>query len=125
MSKLSELIGDSMSKIREFVDVNTVIGDPITTPDGTTLIPISKVAFGFVSGGTDADAGKKQDKAIRFGAGSGAGVSITPVGFMVIKEGVTRVIYVTPGTNTTLDKIVDLVPEVIEKFKKKETEAEY
>ena len=71
MSSINEAMNLTMEKLREMVDVNTVVGKPITTPDGTTLIPVSKVTFGFASGGTDGTN-------IRFGAGSGAGVTISP-----------------------------------------------
>ena len=80
MSSINEAMNLTMEKLREMVDVNTVVGQPITIPDGTTLIPVSKVTFGFASGGTDGTN-------IRFGAGSGAGVTITPLAFVVIMVG--------------------------------------
>ena len=95
--------------------MNTVIGQPITTPDGTTLIPVSKVTFGFASGGTDGNN-------IRFGAGSGAGVTISPQAFVVISNGNVRMLYVDPPANSTLDKAVDLIPGIVDKFKKDKTE---
>lgn len=123
MSKITDVIGESMAKIKDFIDVNTIVGDPITTPDGTTLIPVSKVTFGFAAGGTDADAAKNPDKTLRFGAGSGAGVSITPVAFMVISGGNVRMIYVAPSQTPAVDRLIDMVPDILEKFNKKnETE---
>ena len=82
-SPLSELMRSTMDKIREMVDTNTIVGQPITTADGVTLIPISRVSIGFGGGG--ADYGKVQPK--DFGGGSGAGVKIEPVAFLVIKDG--------------------------------------
>lgn len=111
MSSVNDAMRDTMDKIRQMVDVNAIIGDTITTPDGTTLIPVSKVTFGFASGGTDG-------ANIRFGAGSGAGVSITPVAFIVINQGNVRMVYVEPPVNTTIDKIVDMVPPIVDKISK-------
>ena len=111
MGNVNEMVGSTMQKIRELIDVNAVVGNPITTPDNTTLIPVSKVTFGFASGGTDGEN-------IRFGAGSGAGVSITPMAFIVIKDGNVRMIYIDPPTNTSIDKLIDMVPGVIDRFTK-------
>ena len=115
MSSINDAMNLTMQKLREMIDVNTVIGQPITTPDGTTLIPVSKVIFGFSSGGTDGNN-------IRFGAGSGAGVTISPQAFVVISNGNVRMLYVDPPANSTLDKAVDLIPGIVDKFKKDKTE---
>lgn len=116
MSNLSGMMHDTMSKIKEMVDVNTIIGTPITTPDGTTLIPVSKVTFGFASGGTDVDGSASAP--VRFGAGSGAGVTIVPVSFVVIQNGNVRMLYVDPANgNSTLDKAIDMLPGLIDKVK--------
>ena len=111
MSSINDAMNLTMQKLREMIDVKTVIGQPITTPDGTTLIPVSKVTFGFASGGTDGNN-------IRFGAGSGAGVTISPQAFVVISNGNVRMLYVDPPANSTLDKAVDLIPGIVDKFKK-------
>ena len=103
-----------MEKIHEMVDTNTIVGQPITTPDGVTLIPISKVSFGFGSGG--ADYGKVQPK--DFGGAAGAGVKIDPVAFLVIKEGTTRVLPVAVPASTTLDRVVEMVPDLMDKVEK-------
>lgn len=94
-SQLNDLMQTAMEKVREMVDTNTIVGQPITTPDGVTLIPISKVSFGF--GGAGGDYGKTQPK--DFGGGSAAGVKIDPVAFLVIRDGITRVlpVAVPPG----------------------------
>ena len=109
MSKINETMGLTMEKIKEMIDVNTVVGDPITTPDGTTLIPVSKVSLGFASGGTDGNN-------LRFGAGAGAGVTITPIAFIVVKDGNTRMIYVAPPVNSAVDKLVDMIPDAADKI---------
>ncbi|MBQ9459063.1 MAG: GerW family sporulation protein [Oscillospiraceae bacterium] len=107
---LSELMETTMTKIREMVDSNTIIGEPITTPDGVTVIPVSRVMFGFGTGGSDY--GKTTDK---FGGGGGAGVKIEPVSFLVIKDGVTRVIPVALPAIGPVDRILDMVPEVLDR----------
>ena len=83
---LNDLMRETMEKVRQMADTNTIVGQPITTPDSVTLIPISKISFGFGSGG--GDYGKVQPKG--FGGGSGAGVNISPVAFLVIKDGATK-----------------------------------
>jgi len=107
---LSELMETTMTKIREMVDSNSIIGEPITTPDGVTVIPISRVSFGFGTGGSDY--GKTVDK---FGGGGGAGVKIDPVSFLIIKDGVTRVVPVALPSVGPIDRILDMVPEVVDR----------
>ena len=107
---LSELMETTMTKIREMVDTNSVIGEPITTPDGVTVIPISRVSFGFGTGGSDY--GKTVDK---FGGAGAAGVKIEPVSFLIIKDGVTRVVPVAIPPMGPVDRILDMVPEVMDR----------
>lgn len=107
---LSELMDTTMSKIRDMVDSNSIIGEPITTPDGVTLIPISRVSFGFGSGGSDY--GKSTQK---FGGGGGAGVRIDPVAFLIVKDGITRMMPVAVPAVATVDRILELVPEVMDR----------
>jgi len=102
-----------MQKMREMIDANTIVGEPITTADGITLIPVSKVSFGFVGGGSDFS--QKQAAKNGFGGGTGAGVNITPVAFMVVKDKDVKLIYVTPPALSTVDRIIETVPEVIDK----------
>ena len=111
-NKINDFMSTAMSGIRDMIDVNTIVGNPVTTPDGTTIIPISKVCFGFASGGSDF--GKQPEKQ-KFGGGSGAGVSITPVAFLSIKEGDVRVLSVDPD-ESGIDKAIQSVPTVIEKL---------
>ena len=106
------LMSSAMSNIKEMVDVNTIIGNPVTIPDGTTIIPISRVSFGFAAGGSEFSAG--QEKQLPFGGGSGAGVTINPVGFLVASNG--QVKFVPVGQPTATDKLVDYMPEAIDKL---------
>ena len=109
-NKVNNLLGVSMDKIKEMLDVNTVIGDPITTPDGVTLIPVSRLSFGFGCGG--GDYGKQAPK---FGGASTAGVKVEPVAFLVVKDGVTRVMPVALPAVGTVDRVIDLVPQVMDR----------
>ncbi|MCM1132688.1 MAG: GerW family sporulation protein [Ruminococcus flavefaciens] len=110
---INELLGISMEKVREMADVNSIIGDPITTADGTTVIPISKVTYGFASGGSDLPS--KYDKDL-FAGGAGAGISIKPEGFLVISpSGDVRMVTVDSG-NDNINSAINAVPTVIEKI---------
>lgn len=109
-SSLSELMDTTMTRIREMVDSNSIIGEPITTPDGVTVIPVSRVTFGFGTGGSDY--GKTVDK---FGGGGGAGVKIDPVSFLIVKDGVTRVVPVALPAIGPVDRILDMVPGVVDR----------
>ena len=113
-SQLNDLMQTAMEKVREMVDTNTIVGQPITTPDGVTLIPIPKVSFGF--GGAGGDYGKTQPK--DFGGGSAAGVKIDPVAFLVIRDGITRVLPVAVPPVSTLDRVVEMVPDLMDKVEK-------
>ena len=110
---LNDLMRSTMEKIHEMVDTNTIVGQPINTADGVTLIPISKVSFGFGSGGGDYGKGTQN-----FGGGSGAGVKIDPVAFLVIKDGVTRVLPVAVPPASTVDRVIDMVPDLMDKVEK-------
>ena len=113
-SPLNDLMRSTMDKVREMVDTNTIVGQPIQTADGVTLIPISRVSFGFGGGG--GDYGKVQPQ--NFGGGAGAGVKIDPVAFLVIKDGVTRVLPVAAPPVTTVDRIVEMAPDLMDKVEK-------
>lgn len=113
--KVNDLMRSTMEKIHEMVDTNTIVGQPITTPDGVTLIPISRVNFGFGSGGGDY---VKAMKGENFGGGGGAGVKIEPVAFLTIKDGVTRVLPVAAPPASTLDRIVEMAPDLMDKAEK-------
>ena len=105
-NSLTELMEASMSKIRDMVDSNTIIGEPIQTPDGVTLIPVSRLSFGFGCGGKQAP---------KFGGASTAGVKVEPVAFLVVKDGVTRVMPVALPAVGTVDRVIDLVPQVMDR----------
>lgn len=100
----------TMTKMREMVDVDTVVGSPITTPDGITIIPVSKVSYGFASGGSDFNLKTKEG----FGGGNGAGIKIDPIGFLIVKDGGVRMINVTPPASTTIDRAIEKAPEFID-----------
>jgi len=108
----------AMQSIRDMIDVNTIVGDPVETPDGTVIIPISKVALGFGVGGSDyaSKNGKPAENGTNlFGGGAGGGVSISPVAFMVVGKGQIRLMPVNPE-NTVYDRILDMVPAAIDKI---------
>ena len=109
---INDLMGVTMEKIREMVDVNTIVGTPITCADGATIIPISKVSYGFASGGSDLPAKVEKDL---FGGGSGAGVNIQPVAFLVIKDGCVRTIQLSDSSNS-IDRALTMLPELVEKL---------
>ena len=114
---IGDLMETTMQKIREMVDVNTIIGNSITTPDGITLIPVSRVSFGFASGGSDFQSKNQQaGQANPFGGGGGAGVKIHPVAFIVIKDGNVKLLNIAPPATTTVDRVVELAPEIVDKI---------
>ena len=104
-------MNSAMQKLRELVDVNTIIGDPITTPDGILIIPISRVAFGFGSGGSD---WPTQNPKETFGGGSGGGVSITPIGFLIVSGGEVKLLQLAAQGNTG-DRLINMVPDLVDK----------
>ena len=111
---IGELMKSTMDNVRSILKVDTVVGDPIVTPDGITLIPISRISVGFGGGGVEFN-GKKAGDQRPYGGGNATGVKVDPIGFLVIKEGVIRMINVTPPASNTVDRIIDLVPQVMDK----------
>ena len=105
------MMGVTIDKIREMVDTSTIIGDPIHPDEKTTIIPVSKVTFGFASGGSDV--GPQSSKQM-FGVGSGAGVSVTPVAFLVIADGNVRTVQLIDKV-TAVDNVVASLPELVDK----------
>ena len=112
--KLPNMLESTIQKIREMVDVNSVIGEPITTPDGVTIIPVSKVSVGFGGGGSDFV--KKNGGDNPFGGGVGGGVKVTPICFLIVKDGNVRMMPVAQPANTTADRIVEMVPDTLDKL---------
>ena len=107
------LMNVTMDNIRQMADSNTIIGKPIKTDDGTTILPVSRISFGFASAGTDFD-GKNAANKDLFGGGSGAGVNIQPVAFVVVKDGCVRTIQLSDGSNT-IDRALTMLPELVDK----------
>lgn len=124
-NKLQEIIASSLENIRTMIDANTVIGDPINTPSGTVIIPVSKISMGFASGGMDFNG--KNEEALRaklqnFGGGGGTGLSIAPVGFLVVSaEGKVEMINVGMDAQSgAIEQVADVIersPEIISKIK--------
>jgi len=126
---IESLMGTTMENLKEMIDVNTIVGDAVETSDGTVIIPISRVSFGFVAGGgeykeeprtmrNDRQSGENTEQGqspFPFAGGTGAGVSVTPIAFLVVGE--DRVKLLPVNFNTTVDRMVELVPQVIEEIK--------
>ena len=122
-TNISSLMETTMTKIRDMVDVNTVVGAPITTPDGITVIPVSRISYAFATGGSDFRVKEKP----AFGGGNGAGVKIEPIGFLVVKDGNIRMVSITPPANNTIDRVIEKAPELmdtVESFLKKRSGGE-
>lgn len=112
---LPNMLENTIAKIREMVDVNSVIGTPITTPDGVTIIPVSKVSVGFGGGGSDFSK-KDQTAELPFGGGVGGGVKVNPICFLVVKDGTVRMLPVASAPNTTPERIVEMIPDLLDKI---------
>jgi sporulation protein YtfJ len=106
------MLENTIAKIKEMIDVNSVIGNPITTPDGVTIIPVSKVSVGFGGGGSDYAKSSKD----AFGGGAGGGMNVTPICFLIISNGNVRMMPVPVAANTTADRIVEMVPDTLDKI---------
>ena len=126
---VSDLMSNTMEKIREMMDANTIVGKPIEI-GGVTVVPVCKISIGYASGGTDfAQKNQKTNKDNSFGGGAGMGVNVTPISFLVINEGNVRIIAAEQPAPNTVDKVIDLVPNVVDKVstmmgKKKSEEPE-
>lgn len=117
MSKtLPNMLENTIGKIREMVDANTVVGSPVTTADGVTIIPISKISIGFGGGGSDFVSKNVNKQENPFGGGAGAGVKVAPVAFLIVKDGNVRMLPVAEPANTTADRVVEMVPDVLDKI---------
>ena len=117
MSKnLPNMLENTIAKIREMVDVNSVIGTPITTADGVTIIPVSKVSAGFGGGGSDYVSKNANKQENPFVGGVGGGVTVTPIAFLIVKEGSVRMLPVAAPANTTADRLVEMIPDTLDKI---------
>lgn len=119
MSELNDIIKESLEGLRELGDVNSTIGDIITTPSGVTIIPVSKISIGFIGGGADYGQ-KKLTGAQSFGGGSGSGISITPLAFLTIDQNSCVNLISIPKESTGIERVVSLIqqsPDIINRFK--------
>ena len=120
------ILKTTIEKVRDLVDVSTIIGEPINLPDGLTIIPVSKVTYGFASGGSDFPS---KNNVELFGGAGGAGITINPVAFLVIKDGDVTIKHIVSNDNA-VERAVSLVPEMFDKIaslkkdKKEEADAE-
>ena len=125
---LPDMMGATMQKLREMVDVNTIIGDPIETPDGVTILPVSKVKIGYAGGGSDfATKNYPANRDNAFGGGSGAGITMTPMAFLIIKGESVRLLPIAEPPSGAVDRLVEMLPDLIEQIsaltkKKKDSE---
>lgn len=110
---LGNMMETAMDKIRSMVETNTVIGAPITTPDGMTSIPVSRVTFGFASGGSDSTASAAKPSVW---GGSGAGVKVEPIGFLMVRDGNARLVSIQAPACTASDRMLDILPDVLDRI---------
>lgn len=116
---IDTMMQTTMEQIRGMVDVNTVVGSPVSGTKGTTIIPISKVSFGFIAGGGEYTVEEHRNKAVAtetypFAGGTGAGVSVQPVGFLVVGDGTVKML--PAQTNGAMERVVELLPQLMEEF---------
>lgn len=115
------LMTTAMENIKDMVEVNTIIGDPVESPDGTIIIPVSKVGFGFAAGGSEftvqSNEEESNDSTLPFGGGSGGGVSITPVAFLIVRENGVKMVHLDESTHI-YEKIIEYAPQAINKIEK-------
>lgn len=128
---LSDMLNSSMGKIREMVDANTVVGEPIVTADGVTIIPVTKISVGYGGGGSDyATKNYPANRDNSFGGGAGAGVTVTPVAFLVVRGENVRMLPVAEPASTSVDRLIEQIPDLLDKVqsfldaRKKEKESE-
>ena len=116
-TKVTGLIANALEDLRTIVDANTIIGTPIETNSGTTIIPVSKVSVGFGGGGSDFVNTKQSANAdMPFGGGAGGGVKVTPICFLIVQGGNVRMMPVPVAANTTADRLVEMVPDTLDKI---------
>ncbi|GAB3065322.1 GerW family sporulation protein [Virgibacillus ainsalahensis] len=111
------LMTTAMENLKDMIEVNTIIGDPVKSPDGSVIIPVSKLGFGFAAGGSEFSAGSSQqesDATLPFGGGSGGGVSITPVAFLIISEQKVKMVHLDQSTHI-YEKMIDFAPQIVQK----------
>lgn len=113
---IESLMKTAMENIREMIDVNTIVGDPVETPDGSVIMPVSRVSCGFAAGGADYQSVDSKDEkgTLPFGGGSGGGVSVRPVGFLVVGHNNVRLLPV--DGNAVAERLLDVAPHLLEKL---------
>ena len=114
--KLPEMLENTIASIRQMVDANSVVGEPISTSDGVTIIPISKISIGLGGGGSDFQAKNPNAKENPFGGGVGAGVKVSPVAFLIVKDGNVRIVPMAVPASTTADRVVEMIPDTLDKI---------
>ena len=120
---IKSLMSTAMENLKEMIDVNTIIGDPVETPDGSVILTVSKVGFGFAAGGSefklegsgDGQGQSSGQKGHPFGGGSGGGVSITPIAFLIVNSQGVKMLHLDESTHL-YEKILDLAPQAVEKI---------
>ncbi|AIF67106.1 GerW family sporulation protein [Terribacillus saccharophilus] len=112
------LMKTAMENLKEMIDVNTIVGDPVETPDGSIILTVSRVGFGFAAGGSEFDSaseGKSDQKELPFGGGSGGGVSITPIAFLIVGHKGVKMIHLDEQTHL-YEKLIEAAPAAVEKI---------
>ena len=113
---LPNMLDSTIAKIRELVNANTVVGEPIITSDGVTIIPVSRISVGLGGGGSDFVSKNVNHQDNPFGGGVGAGVKVSPVAFLIVKEGSVRILPIAAPANSTADRIVEMIPDTLDKL---------
>ena len=113
---LPNMLENTIEKIRQMVSANTVVGDPIVTTDGVTILPVCKISVGLGGGGSDFVPKNTNNQENPFGGGVGAGMKVTPVAFLVIKDGNVRMLPVAMPANSTAERIVEMVPDTLDRI---------
>ena len=111
-NKVQGMMGTTLEKLRSMVDANTVIGDPMQLDGGITLIPVSRISYGIAAGGSDLPSKTQRDL---FGGGSGAGVNVTPIAFLVVSGGKVDMLQLVAKPDTS-DRLVNMIPDVVDKL---------
>ncbi|MBQ3072875.1 MAG: GerW family sporulation protein [Oscillospiraceae bacterium] len=112
---INSMMDASLESIRKTADANTVIGDPIVTADGTTVIPVSRIKLGFAGGGSEFS-GKHAGESKPYGAGTGASVTVTPVAFLIFREGSCRVLPIPEPASNSVDRLIEQIPDAVDKI---------
>lgn len=118
MHPIENIMSTTLENLKQMVDVSTVIGEPVATPYGALIIPVSKVGFGFVSGGGEyglENQDKKQEQQPPFAGGAGAGISVSPTGFLVLQDKTVK--YIPVQENTVIERTLDALPNLFTQFK--------